>query len=356
MNKKVNIGLIGLGKIGKLHAENLVKYVEGANLLALAETLERIDAAVDVANKLKLNLFQVVDDYHEILNSPYINAIVICSSTDTHAQIITEAAKAKKHIFCEKPIDFDLKKTDKALEAVEKAEVKLQVGFNRRFDPDFAQIKHRISVGQVGAVRKIKIISRDPAPPPIDYIKVSGGMFMDMTIHDFDMARFLTDSEPEWIFAYGDVMVDVEIGQAGDIDIAEIIIGFKNGMIVTIDNCRESADGYDQRVEVLGSMGKIFNVNRRIDNTILSDKNGERASEFQNFFIERYAESYIREMQAFVNAVSKNIPVPVTGLDGKIPVLMALAAQKSLKEKRVVTLNEIKLSFAKATESKGGAE
>jgi len=276
------------------------------------------------------------------LKNMFIEAVIICSSTNTHAQIIIEAAEAGKHIFCEKPIDHDLAKVDKALKAVKKAGVKLQLGFNRRFDPDFARIKQSILAGEIGSLRKIKIISRDPGPPPIDYIKVSGGIFMDMTIHDFDMARFLADSEPEWIFAYGDVMVDPKIGQAGDIDTTEIIIKFKNGILCTIDNCRHSADGYDQRVEAFGSTGKVFNKNRRIDNTVLSNNKGEHTSETQNFFLERYAESYIVEMQAFVDAILKNKPVLVTGIDGKIPIIMAMAAQKSYKKKRVVKLSEIK--------------
>ena len=340
MKAKINIGIIGAGRIGKLHAENLVLRIPKANLISIAEKPIQIEAARNCAKKLGIP--NITDDYYKILTDKEIDAVAICSSTDTHAQIIIEAAKAGKHIFCEKPIDHDLAKVDKALKAVKKAGVKLQVGFNRRFDPDFARIKQRILAGKIGDLRKIKIISRDPAPPPINYIKVSGGIFMDMTIHDFDMARFLADSEVDEIFVKGAVMVDPNIGQAGDIDTAEIILVFKNRVIATIDNCRQSADGYDQRVEAFGSKGKVFNKNRGIDNTILSSSKGEHASELQNFFLERYAESYIIEMQAFINAIINNTKIPVSGIDGKIPIIMALAAQKSHQEKRMVKLSEIK--------------
>lgn len=313
--KKLNIGIIGAGRIGKLHAENLIKHIKGAKLVAIAETRKGFSLAA----------CRITADYHDLL-TPEFDAVLICSPTDTHAQMIIDAAEAGKHIFCEKPIDFDLGKIDQALKAVKEARVKLQIGFNRRFDPDFMQIKQDIMKGKIGFLRKIKIISRDPSPPSIDYIKKSGGIFMDMTIHDFDMVRFLTNAEPEWIFVYGNLTVDTKIGDAGDIDTAEILIGFQNGIIATIDNCRHSAIGYDQRVEAFGSKDTVFNKNR--------GKN-------TNFFTERYAESYILEMQAFVNAILKNKPVPVTGLDGRIPIIMALAAQKSLKEKRVVRLSEV---------------
>lgn len=322
--KKVNVGVIGVGRIGKLHAENLVKHINEASLVSIAEVKEKQDMALKLAREL--NIPQVTDDYREILENMFIRAVIICSPTNTHAQIITEAAKAGKHIFCEKPIDFDPDKIDKALTAVKKAGVKLQIGFNRRFDPDFAEIKHKISTGQVGFVRKVKITSRDPAPPPIEYVKVSGGIFMDMTIHDFDMARFLINCEPKWVFVHGDVMIDSKIGGAGDIDTAEIMIGFQNGEICTIDNCRHSPIGYDQRIEVFGSKDTIFNKNR--------EKN-------TSFFMERYAKSYILEIQAFVNAILKNKPIPVSGKDGKMAAVMALAAQKSYQEKRVVKISEV---------------
>lgn len=337
--KKVNIGLIGAGRIGKLHAENLVSRIDKTDLVAIAEKKEQIKDAMKFAQRLKI--LRVTDDYREILNNKEIDAVIICSSTDTHAQMIIEAAQAGKHIFCEKPIDFNLAKIDGALKAVEEAGVKLQIGFNRRFDPDFARIKQDILSRKIGKLRKIKIISRDPTPPPIDYIKGSGGIFMDMTIHDFDMARFLADSEPEWIFAHGDIMVDPSISKAGDIDTTEIILGFKNGTICTIDNCRQSAIGYDQRVEAFGSKGIAANKNRRENNAFLSNATGKHNSKFLNFFLERYRESYIIEMQAFVKAITYGGPIPVSGIDGKIPVIMAMTAQKSYQEKKVVKLSEV---------------
>ncbi len=337
--RKINIGLIGAGRIGKLHAENLVKRVDGASLVCIAEKPERFKEAVDYSTKL--GVYNATGDYHKILTNPDIAAVVICSSTDTHAQMIIEAAQAGKHIFCEKPIDFDLKKINEALKAVKKAGVKLQIGFNRRFDHDFEMIRQRIVLKEIGKLRKVKIISRDPNPPPIDYIKVSGGLFMDMAIHDFDMARFLTDSEPDEIFARGWVMVDPKIGQAGDIDTAETIIKFKNGVIATIDNCRQSAIGYDQRIEAFGSDGIAFNKNRRENNTFLADESGQYSSQYLDFFLRRYKQSYITEMVMFVDAILYNRPVSVSGQDGKIAAMMAMAAKKSFKEKRWIKFNEI---------------
>lgn len=339
MKNKVNIGLIGVGEIGKLHAEHLVHRVCGANLVSIAERKEKIDATKDFAESLEIPT--ITDDYREILNDKKIEAVAICSSTDTHAQIVIEAAKAGKHIFCEKPIDHDINKANKAFEEVAKAGVKFQVGFNRRFDPNFAQVKQNILANKIGEPHLIHIISRDPEPPSLDYIKISGGIFMDQTIHDFDMIRFLIDSEVEELFTYGEVKIDPNIGLAGDIDTLLIVLKFKNGVIGTIDNSRKSVYGYDQRVEVFGSAGSIITENQTPYRTIISNIEGIHAPKPLYFFLERYKESYIIEMQAFINAILTNKPVPVSGIDGKMPMLMALAAKKSLEEKRIVKLSEI---------------
>jgi len=337
--ESVSIGIIGAGRIGKIHTVNIA-WMPNTNLVSIAERKEVIDAIRDFVKKLGTP--KVTENYQDILNNQEIDAVVICSSTDTHSQIIIEAAKAGKHIFCEKPIDHDLSKIDQALKAVKKAGVKFQVGFNRRFDPNFAQVKQTILEGKVGTPHFIHIISRDPVPPSLDYLKVSGGIFMDMTIHDFDMVRFLIGSEVEELFVYGGVMVDPNIGEIGDIDMALIVLKFKNGVIGTIDNSRQAVYGYDQRVEVFGSGGAIAAENQTPFRTVLSDSKGIHTPKPLYFFMNRYAESYRREMEAFIDAIINDTETPVSGIDGRIPVAMALAAQRSYRERRPIKLSEIK--------------
>ena len=251
MTEKVTIGIIGAGRIGRLHAENLAFRVPGAQVLAVSdivpEVAQRCAAACGIPRAL--------EDYRRILDDPAVEAVAICSSTDSHAQIIEEAAAAGKHIFCEKPIDFDLARIDRALAAVERAGVLLQVGFNRRFDPSFRRVRELVAAGAVGQPHLVRITSRDPAPPPIAYIQVSGGIFLDMTIHDFDMARFLIGSEVREVFAVGEVLVDPAIGAAGDLDTVLVTLRFENGALGMIDNSRRAVYGYDLRVEVFGSGG-----------------------------------------------------------------------------------------------------
>jgi myo-inositol 2-dehydrogenase/D-chiro-inositol 1-dehydrogenase len=288
-------------------------------------------------------------DHRAIMENPDIEAVVICSSTDTHAHMIEEAAAAGKHIFCEKPIDFDLARIDRALAAVERAGVKLQVGFNRRFDSSFKRVHDLVAQGKVGEPHILRITSRDPEPPPIEYVKVSGGIFLDMTIHDFDMARYLIGSEVEEIYAAGGVMVDPQIGQAGDIDTAVITLRFQNGVIGTIDNSRQAVYGYDQRVEVFGSGGCVTVDNDYPNTTVVSDAQRVHRDLPLNFFMERYIESYIAEMEAFIECVQQDQPPPVTGVDGRIPVVMGYAARKSYEENRPVRLSEIAPYFGGAS-------
>ena len=262
-------------------------------------------------------------------------------STDTHADLIVEAAKAGKHIFCEKPIAHSLGQIDRALVAVKAAGVQLQVGFNRRFDNNFARVRQAVVSGEIGKPSLMHIISRDPGPPPISYIRVSGGMFMDMTIHDFDMARFLIGDEVEEIYTVGGVMVDPEIGKAGDLDTALIVMRFRNGVIGTIDNCRKAVYGYDQRVEILGSEGKIETENCYPNQAVVSGGKSVYKDLPLNFFMERYTESFAMELQSFTQAVLENRTTAVTGIDGRIPVVMAMAARKSYDEHRPVRLEEV---------------
>jgi myo-inositol 2-dehydrogenase/D-chiro-inositol 1-dehydrogenase len=290
---------------------------------------------------VKFNVPLVTADYHDILNDPAIDAVAICSATDTHAQIVQEAAAAGKHIFCEKPIDHSLKKIDAALAAVEKAGVKLQIGFNRRFDANFRKVREMIAAGKVGEPHILRITSRDPAPPPAEYVKVSGGMFLDMTIHDFDMARYLMGSEVEEVYAAAGVLVDPAIGEAGDVDTAVITLKFANGAIGTIDNSRKAVYGYDQRVEVFGSGGMVSVANNLPNTHVYSGAEGVHSEKPLYFFLERYMDSFVAEMQEFVDAVLHDKTPPVVGVDGRIPVIMGMAAAKSYRENRPVRLSEI---------------
>ena len=241
-------------------------------------------------------------DPAEIINSGDIDAIVICSSTDTHCRFIIEAAQAGKQIFCEKPIAFDLAEIDTALAAVAENGVQLQIGFNRRFDANHARIKRAIEGGEIGVPHTMMIISRDPAPPPLDYIKVSGGLMMDMMIHDFDLSRFLL-GEVEELYAIGDVKIDPAIGAAGDIDTAKVMLRFENGAIGTIENSRQAVFGYDQRVEVFGSGGAVSSGNWHPNSVTISDAGSVRRDLPLYFFVERYMDSYAAEMIAFVEAI-----------------------------------------------------
>jgi len=333
----LTVGLIGVGRIGRLHAEHLAYRIPAVNLVAIADVSE--EAANSCA--ARLGVPSAVADYHEILARSDIQAVVICSPTDTHAGIIEEAAVAGKHIFCEKPIDLNIERVDRALAGVEKAGVKLQIGFNRRFDANFSRVRQAIRNGEIGTLQLLHIISRDPAPPPIAYVKVSGGMFMDMTIHDFDMARFLTGSEVVEIYAAAGVTVDLAIGEAGDIDTAVITLKFENGVIGTIDNCRRAVYGYDQRVEVLGSAGAVRSDNNYPNSVVVNGAKNVARDLPLNFFMERYTESFLTEMRDFVDCVLNDKPTPVTGQDARVPILMATAALESYKTNRPIRLSEV---------------
>lgn len=335
--QKLHAGIIGAGRIGKVHAETLAFRVPEAQIVAIADVNR--EAAQSVAARCGIPTVAASSD--AILSNPSIEAVLICSSTDTHADLIVRAAQAGKHIFCEKPIAFNLGQIDRALAAVAAAGVQLQIGFNRRFDANSARVRQAVTNGEIGAPRLLHIISRDPSPPPLEYIRVSGGMFMDMTIHDFDMARFLIGDEVEEIYTAGGVMVDPKIGEAGDLDTALIVLRFRNGVIGTIDNSRQAAYGYDQRVEILGSEGKIATENRYPNQAEVSTGKMVRKDLPLNFFMERYTESYAEELRSFVAAVRENRPTAVTGIDGRIPVAMGLAARKSYDERRPVRLDEV---------------
>lgn len=335
----MKIGLIGAGRIGKLHGELLTYHVPGAEIRAVADI--HIDQAEQWAEKLNISKSKLTTDHITILTDSEIEAVLICSSTDTHSQFIIEAAEAGKHIFCEKPIDFDVDRIKAALNAVKEAGVKLQIGFNRRFDHNFRKVREAVEDGKIGDVHMVKITSRDPAPPPIEYVKVSGGIFLDMSIHDFDMARYLSASEVEEVYAQGAILIDPAIGDVGDIDTAVITLKFKNNAMGVIDNSRQAVYGYDQRVEVFGSKGCIEVQNDVPNSSKLSTSDGVISEKPLYFFLERYQMSYVEELKAFVDAIINDEEPQVTGNDGLQPVLIGLAALKSLREKRTVKIEEV---------------
>ena len=333
----MKIGLIGAGRIGKLHGELLTYNIPEAEIKTVAEIYA--DTVENWAKNLRIS--NLTTDYTDILTDPEIEAVLICSSTDTHAQFITEAAKAGKHIFCEKPIDFNVEKIRQALNAVKAAGVKLQIGFNRRFDHNFRKVREIVETGKIGDVHIVKITSRDPAPPPIEYVKVSGGIFLDMTIHDFDMARYLSISEVEEVYAQGAVLIEPAIGEAGDVDTAIVTLKFKNGAMGVIDNSRQAVYGYDQRVEVFGSKGCVVVKNDFPNSAELSTAESVISDKPLYFFLERYQMSYVEELKAFVESVARNKEPSVTGNDGLQPVLIGTAALKSLREGRPVKIEEV---------------
>jgi myo-inositol 2-dehydrogenase/D-chiro-inositol 1-dehydrogenase len=272
------------------------------------------------------------------LADPEVGAVIVASSTDTHADLVIAAARAGKAIFCEKPIDLSLARVDACLAEVRKAGVKMLVGFNRRFDPSFAELHRRIGAGAIGKVEQVVITSRDPGPPPVAYIKVSGGLFRDMTIHDFDMARWMLGEEPVEVFAHGATLVDPAIGEAGDIDSAMVLLKTASGRMAHINNSRRASYGYDQRVEVHGSLGRLIAGNRVPTTVELADASAVTADKPLHFFLERYADAYRLELAAFLDAVETGAPMPVGAEDGRQALVLADAALRSLQEGRPVTV------------------
>lgn len=334
----LNIGIIGAGRIGKVHLQSVTRYVTDAKVIALADPFMNAETEEWARS---LGVAKLTRDYKEILSDPEVDAVFICSSTDTHSAISLEAIAAGKHIFCEKPVDHDLGKIKAVMQALEGSNVKYQVGFNRRFDHNFAAAREAVAKGRIGELAVLKITSRDPGAPPVDYIKVSGGIFLDMTIHDFDMVRFISGEEVTEVYAAGGVTVDPAIGEAGDIDTAVVTLRLESGALAVIDNCRRASYGYDQRLEAFGSKGQVAISNDTASSAVVSDANGVTAEKPLYFFLERYMQAYAAEVEAFVAAVRDDTPVPV-GIDaGLQSVLIGVAAKKSLELGRPVKLSEI---------------
>ena len=334
----LKVGIIGAGRIGKVHTESICNYVKNAEVKAIADPFLSEETA---AWAKKLGVEVVTKDYHEILADPEIGAVLICSSTDTHSPISIEAIHAGKHIFCEKPIDHDVAKINEVRKALEGTGLKYQVGFNRRFDHNFEAVRNAVQAGKIGETHIVKITSRDPEPPSAAYVAVSGGMFLDMTIHDFDMARFLVGSDVEEVYVQSAVIVDPAIGEAGDVDTAVITMKMSNGALVVIDNSRRAAYGYDQRAEVFGSKGMVAVENDSVSNAKIATADGVTGEKPLFFFLERYMQAYAKEVTAFVDAVVNDTEVPVNQDDGLKAVLIGLAATKSAKEHRPVKISEI---------------
>ncbi|MEQ6119994.1 inositol 2-dehydrogenase [Reichenbachiella sp. MALMAid0571] len=333
---KVKIGILGLGRIGKIHLGNLAGKIEGAEVVAVVNPSEE---GQDFARKF--NVPFVSSDANVIFDNEDLDAVLICSPNDTHADYVTRAAQSKKAVFCEKPLDLSLSKVKEIIEVTQKHNVPLMVAFNQRFDINFSKIKSLVKNGKVGDLRTIKITSRDPAPPPIGYIKSSGGLFLDMTIHDFDMARHIADSEVIEVFAKGSNLVDPAIGEAGDIDTGYVVLSFENGATALIENSRQAAYGYDQRLEVFGSKGMAQANNNFKDTHLLFDEKGVHGSRPLDFFMDRYIDSYLHEMNAFIQALTQGTEPPVNGIDGLKATAIAIAANKSMEENRPVKMTEI---------------
>ena len=335
MSERVRIGLLGCGRIGSMHADLVARRVPGAALAAVYDVAA--DMAISVAETFGARR---ASSATELIEADEVDAVAICSSTDTHMDLLVEVAAAGKPAFVEKPLSLDLAEVDRGIGAATEAGIAVQVGFNRRFDAAHRHVRDRVAAGDVGDVHLVRISSRDPDPPPIAYIEVSGGIFCDMTIHDFDMARFVTGSEAVEVYATGAVRVDPAIGAAGDLDTVVVVVTHANGAITTIDNSRRAVYGYDQRVEAFGSGGMAASQNPPAATALYWGPEGSHGPLLPYFFLERYTASYLAEWDAFV-AMVNGAPSPVSLADGRAPLVMGLAAWASVREGRPVAISEI---------------
>lgn len=327
----LRVGILGCGRIGQVHARSLMR-LPTAQLVAVA------DAVAASAQALADQTGAEIRDTDALVIAADIDAIIICTPTDTHYELIQAAAKAGKAIFCEKPVDMSARRIHECKEVVQANGVAFLTAFNRRFDPNFALVQSRIAAGEIGDVEIVTILSRDPNPPPISYIKSSGGIFRDMMIHDFDMARFLLGEDPVQVFAVGSALVDPAIGAAGDVDTAAVTLTTADGKICQISNSRRATYGYDQRIEVHGSLG-MLRAENVLENTVeIATETGFKRAPTQNFFLERYEAAYLAEMAHFVNAVTNDVPLTPTIIDGLKAQHLADAAALSLETGQPVSV------------------
>ena len=323
--------MLGVGRIGRMHAELLAHRVAGTTLGMVYDahtpSAEQVAAALDVP---------VAASAEQLLANDHLDAVAICTSTDTHVDLLVAAAASGKAIFCEKPISLDLAEVDRALASIDEAGARLQIGFNRRFDPAHQFVHDAVAAGTLGAVHLVRISSRDPGPPPIAYIAVSGGIFLDMTCHDIDMARYVTGSEIVEVFASGSVRVDPAIGEAGDLDTAAITLRHADGCLTMIDNSRRATYGYDQRVEAFGDAGMASSQNPPAHTATLLTADGMQGPPLAHFFVERYSASYVLQWESFCRYARTGGASPVSGADGRAPLAVGLAAWRSVREGRPV--------------------
>ena len=325
----VRFGLLGAGRIGKVHAK-AVSNNGDAKLVAVADAFPEAANAIASAYGCEVRTIEAIEAAKDI------DAVVICTPTDTHADLIERFARAGKAIFCEKPVDLDAERVRACLKVVTETKAKLMVGFNRRFDPHFVAVQQAIAAGKIGDVEMITITSRDPGAPPVDYIKRSGGIFRDMTIHDFDMARFLLGEEPVSVTAHASVLVDKAIGEAGDFDSASIILETASGKQAIISNSRRATYGYDQRIEIHGSKGSVSAENQRPVSIEIANGDGYTRPPLHDFFMTRYTEAYAAEIASFIAAIEKGATITPNGADGLAALLLADAALQSVREKRQI--------------------
>lgn len=336
-NRKIRFGVLGTGKIGRLHLNSLINYNPDADVVLVADPY----MSRETAEWLSSYGVAITKDPEEIFSHEAIDAVMILTPTDTHAEMVEKAALAGKDIFCEKPVDFNLEKIVKALTAVKEAGVKFQIGFNRRFDHNFKRIREIVESDKIGDPHITKISSRDPAPPPMEYVKSSGGIFMDQMIHDFDMIRFLTGKEVASVYSRGSVKIKEEIGAVGDVDTAVVLLDFEDGSIGVIDNSRQAVYGYDQRAEVFGSAGVCMTENDTATRVTTVTVDGAVADVPPYFFLERYFQAYVDEIKSFIRDLQEDVSPSCGLIDAIQPVIIAKAATLSQKEGRPVSLKEI---------------
>tara|TARA_B100000989_G_scaffold278664_1_gene240646 strand:+ start:595 stop:1605 length:1011 start_codon:yes stop_codon:yes gene_type:complete len=332
---KIKFGIVGLGRIGKIHFENINTFLEDATIAAVSNLNLRNRKWVKDRSDSK-----IYDNYDQMVRDYEIDAIIISSPTSCHIEHIKIAIKAGKAIFCEKPVDLSFGKVKLIRDLIDDSKIPFMVGFNRRYDQSIQKLKSSVKKGAIGKPQIIRITSRDPAPPDINYLKTSGGLFLDMAIHDFDMACFLNENSVKSVYSTGSVFGDNQIRNLGDIDTAVTTLNFVNGSIATIDNCRKAAYGYDQRVEVFGDLGMCAINNQLPDNHFIADKTGIHTPRPIGFFLERYANSYRSIIKEFISCLLEKKEMPNGINTGLNSLQISLAAKKSFEEKRVVYLDD----------------
>lgn len=332
---QLRCAVFGAGRIGRIHAANLARHVDGVHLVAIAD----VDRSAAGELAARLGIADVTTDYTELLARDDIDAVAVCTPTATHYDVLLASIAADKAIFTEKPIDLELARIDAINTAAAARGVPMMVGFQRRYDPDFARVRAMVQAGAVGDVHVVRITSRDAVPPPRAFVPTSGGIFLDMTVHDLDMVRFVTGREVVGVYARASVLVDPMFAEEGDWDTAVVSLTLEGGALATIDNSRKAVYGQDQRVEVFGSAGVVAATNHAVDRVHSANEAGAHSARLMAFFPERYADAYRLEMQAFVDAVRAGRPMPVTGDDGRRATALAVATARSARENRYVSID-----------------